>query len=59
MVNRSSGKLLVYEIPPNFDSKAIPNSSRKFSTLQNFLERCMSLAKDLDALKEIASLLYR
>ena len=59
MLNRNTGKLPVYEIPPVFNSTKLSGSSRKVSTLKKFLESCMMLANDPDALAEIESLLHR
>ena len=58
MLNRNTGKLPIYEMPPIFDLTTMPGSSRKGSTLQNFLESCLLLEKYPDALEEITSLLY-
>ena len=59
IMNRNTGKFPIYDMPPTFDSTTIMGSSRKISTLQNFLESCLSLAKYPEALTEIVSLLYR
>ena len=59
MVNRSFDKLHVYEMSLIFDSTNLLGSSQKVSTLQSFLESCLTLEKDPDALEEITSLLYR
>ena len=53
------GKLPIYEMPPTFHSTLVAGQSWKVGTLQNFLESCMSLEKDPDALAEIESMLYR
>ena len=42
-----------------FDSIDGSGQSSKVGTLQNFLESCLLLAKDPNALAEIESLLYR
>ena len=42
-----------------FDSTLVSGPSQKVGTLQTFLESCLSLGKDNDALAEIASLLYQ
>ena len=52
-------KFPVYKIPLSFDSKNTPRSQRKVSTLKFFLEICLTLAKDHDALTEIEHFLYR
>ena len=46
-------------MPPSFDSTNSPRSQGKVSTLKLFLESCLTLAKDHDALEEIASILYQ
>ena len=53
------GKFHIYEMPPNFDSTLVAGPSRRVGTLQNFFESFISLVKYLDALADIASLLYR
>ena len=58
-MKRYTGKFPIYEIPHVFDSTLVPRPSRKHGTLQSFFEGFLSLAKDLDALAEIASLLYQ
>ena len=56
---KDNGKLPIYEIPLSFDSTNSPKLQRKVSTLIFFLESCLTLAKDHDALAETASILYQ
>ena len=51
-------KFSIYEMPPSFDSTLVAGPSRKVGTLKSFFEICLSLAKDLDVLAKISSLLY-
>ena len=53
ILNRNTDKLPVYEIPPVFDSTRLSGSSRKVSTLKNFLKSFLTLAKVQDALGQI------
>ena len=46
-------------MPPSFDSTNSPRSQGKVSTLKLFLESCLTLAKDHDALAEIPNFLYQ
>ena len=58
LVLKSNGKLLVYEMAPSFDLKNSPRSQGKVSTLNFFLESCLTLAKDHDPLAYIEIFLY-
>ena len=51
-------KLPVIEMQSAFDPSVEVGPSRRHGTLQQFFERCLSLARDLEALIEIEKLLY-
>ena len=53
MIGRYLGKFLVYEIPSAFDSSLEEGPSWQHGTLQKFLEKCLALAQDLEALVEL------
>ena len=58
-IRRDLGKFYVYEMPPIFYSTLVEVPSRQHGTLQKFFESCLSLAKDLDGLIDIVSLVYQ
>ena len=58
-IRREPVNFYVYTMPHVFFSTLVVGPLRQHGTLQNFFECCLSLAKDIDAISEIASLLHR
>ena len=56
-IRRNPSKLPIVEMPYAFDPSVKVGPSRKHGTLQQFFERCLMLARDLEALIEIENLL--
>ena len=58
-LNKTKGKLPIYDIPLSFDLTNSPILKRKVNTSKIFLERCLTLAKYQDARERITSFLYQ
>ena len=48
---------LVYDMSPRFDRSLLEKSTRKVSTLKNFLKHCLDFVKDENELKWFYSIL--
>ena len=59
LIERNLGKSPIYEMPTALDSSLEVGPSRQHGTLQKLFKRFFSLARDLDSLTEIESLLHR
>ena len=59
MIERNTGKLLVYEMPTDFDTTLVQRPSRHHGTLQNFFKSYLLLERDPDSLDKIEILLHR
>ena len=58
IINRYTGRLPIYDMPPAFDLTLVAIPSWKVGNIQNLFESCMSLAKDPDTLAKITNLRY-